>query len=251
MLVRAGLLSREALLTDFTHRFCGVFWLFPHGPGLARFEVGGGCECVCQFSFAQTAPAGVRGGKQGFMVRAIAATETKDELKDGHMDKEQKRIASWESPSEQIPSLRGCSCVVAHQCDINGDQQSHLCAYIWYLMNKNKMRLSFTLKEWNLTSPHKQLIDNWPGLRRRSSLGTVLKGLTAMGHIRCPDVRLGSYCIFHILKLANLPLHNSFHEQVIWVTRLRTNAVASINSIGLEKRGEGHNPWPRNYRMPK
>lgn len=28
--------------------------------------------------------------------------------------------------------------MVAHQCDINGNLLSHLCSYIWYLINKNK-----------------------------------------------------------------------------------------------------------------
>lgn len=203
---RAGLFSREALLTDFTHRFCGVFWLFPHGPGLARFEVGGVCECVRRFHSPRLQQRGYEWeNRKGFYGPSHGCHwNQRSTERWAHGHKGQKRIASWESPTEQNPSLRERSRMVAHQCDINGDQQSHLCAYIWYLINKNKMRLSFTLKEWNLTSPHKQPIDNCAGLRHRGSLGTVWKGWSVTGHIGCPDVRVGILLYFPYLQVGKL-----------------------------------------------
>lgn len=214
------------------HRFHGVFWLLPHWIGVGTFR-GRDCLRVCvHLNWTGLQQQGYEWeNRKEFYGQSHSCHWNHRRTERANMGT-QRAEAHWESPIKQIPSLRARLRMVAHQCDINGNQQSHLCAHIWYLINKNKMRLSFTLKERNLTSSHKHPIDNWAGLHHRSSLGTVWKGWSASERIGCPDVLLVSRCIFHILKLANWATYHyialSFNFIVVWVTRLSTNGITWI-----------------------
>lgn len=120
---------------------------------------------------------------------------------------------------------------------------------------QEQMRLSFTLEERNLTSAHKQPIDNWARLQHRSTLGTVWKGWSDRGRDDIGYALMGSCCIFHVLKLANyariIIAYSSILEFEVWVTRLTTSDFACVNLIGWKHQGDEFDPWPRNHQMPR
>lgn len=107
----------------------------------------------------------------------------------------------------------------AHQCDINGNLPSHLCSYIWYLINKNK---------WGCPSQSRNQI--WHQ-RTNSPLTTAAQknAKNCVNRLICPRDDIGYFlmgCIFHFWKLSKywrVLLYSYFIQ--IALTRLKHNVL--------------------------
>lgn len=117
---------------------------------------------------------------------------------------------------------------------------------------QEQMRLSFTLEERNLTSAHKQPIDNWARIEERLELCEKVDPrlrwywLHPNGFLLYfPYLEVGKLCKSYYC------MHSSFLEFDVWVTSLTTNDVACVIVIGWKQQRDECDPWPRNHQMPK